>query len=100
MIRSALITCAFAAIAAPALASTTFTASLAEPVEKKEDFIADKALWTCDGETCIAELRRKTVTVRTCKKVAKEIGTLAGFGTASDALSEEDLAECNESAKR
>ena len=100
MLRSSLIAAAALAFAAPALAATTFTATLETPVAEKEQVVANKALWTCEGETCSAELRRKSVTVRACKRLAKEIGTLASFSNGEDQLNDEDLADCNTVAKK
>lgn len=87
------------ALALPAFAGTSFTAKLATPMEKADDFVAAKALWFCEDDTCVAELNRRTVTVRTCKKVASEVGELAAFSNDKDSLSEDDLASCNKAAK-
>ncbi|GGB64113.1 MULTISPECIES: CC_3452 family protein [Henriciella] len=100
MIRTASIAAAAAAFALPALAGTSFTAVLTKPVEKSDSIVAAKALWDCDGDKCVAELNRRTVTVRTCKKVASEVGELAAFSNEKESLSEADLAKCNEAAKR
>lgn len=100
MIRSVTLSAAFAAIALPAAASTAFTAKLATPAEAQDSVVAASAVWTCDGETCVAELNRRTATVRTCKKVASEVGELVAFGSADDSsLTEEEIAECNSAAK-
>ncbi len=99
MIRTALIAATAAIFAAPALAGTAFTANLAEPVEERVTFVANSAVWTCEGETCVAELSRRTPSVRSCKQVAKEIGKLANFQSERGALDEGDLERCNEAAK-
>jgi hypothetical protein len=100
MIRTIALTAAFAAIALPAAAGNGFTAKLAAPMDRAENIVAAKALWACSGDTCVAELNRKTATVRTCKKIASEVGELAAFGNGKDSLSEADLAKCNASAKK
>ena len=100
MLRTASIALAAIAFAAPALAATTFTAQLETPVAEKERFVANKSLWTCEGEACSAELKRSKVTVRVCKRFVKEAGPVAAFGNEDDALGEDDLAACNEVAKR
>ncbi len=87
-------------MAMPAIAGTSFTAKLAEPVVETTEFVANKALWNCEGETCAAELSRKSPTVRSCKKVAKEIGKLAAFASEKGELDETELAACNEAAKK
>lgn len=99
MLRSTLVTAAIAAFAAPALAGT-FTAETVSPVAKGETIIAEKAIWNCNGTSCVADLKRKTVTVRTCKKVAKEVGELKSFKNGKSALTAEEIADCNKSAKR
>lgn len=100
MHRSSLLAAAAGLFAAPALAGTLFTAKLAEPVDGRTDFIANKAVWVCEGETCTAELSRKSPTVRTCKEVSEEIGVLASFESEKGALDADDLAECNTKAKQ
>lgn len=96
-------TIALAAIAAaftlPAAAGTNFTAKLATPLDSSERIVAAKALWDCNGDTCVAELNRRTVTVRTCKKVASEIGQIADFSNGTESLSADDLVKCNKAAK-
>lgn len=99
MIRSSLLGAAALFVAAPALAGTLFTADLAEPVAERTTFIANSAVWTCEDTSCVAELDRRTPTVRSCKKVAEEIGVLASFASERGELGAEDLAKCNEAAK-
>ncbi len=99
MLRILLLTAGSIGLTAPALAGTLFTAALANPVEDGTEIIANRAIWTCDGDTCVAELARKSPTVRACKQVAKEIGQLAGFSSENGELTAEELAECNSAAK-
>lgn len=99
MFRTVSITAALTAIAMPAAAGTVFTAKLTKPVASNDSIVAAKAVWNCEAETCVAELNRRTVTVRTCKKVASEVGVLAAFSNDRESLSEDDLAKCNEAAK-
>ncbi|MEM1149614.1 MAG: hypothetical protein AAGI03_03540 [Pseudomonadota bacterium] len=99
MIRTALIGACALTLAAPALAGTAFTANLAEPVSERVTFVANSAVWVCEGETCVAELDRRSPTVRSCKQVAKEIGELATFASERGALDEGELERCNEAAK-
>ncbi|MEO1101404.1 MAG: hypothetical protein AAFW65_06105 [Pseudomonadota bacterium] len=100
MLRTTALIAAMAAFAAPAFAASTFVAQLETPVAEQERFVANKALWSCEGDTCTAELKRKSPTVRSCRKFVKEIGPVTTFATGDRALSEEDVAACNESAKR
>ena len=99
MIRSMIAACAAFGFAGTAMAGTAFTATLQTPMTEAEQIVAAKSVWVCADATCEAELKRKSATVRTCKQVAKEVGALAEFKSENGALSEEDLAECNEVAK-
>lgn len=98
MIRTAILGVSSLFVATPALAGTLFTASLTEPVTERTTFVANSAVWVCEGDTCTAELDRRNPTVRSCKKVAEEIGTLASFSSERGTLEAEDLAKCNEAA--
>lgn len=99
MLRSILATAAFAAIAAPAFASNSYTFETVNPVSEKR-IVAESVVWSCTGTTCTAELDRKAPTVRICKKIAKEVGQLAALRNAKSELTAEQLAECNASAKK
>ena len=99
MIRTLTAAATAIAFAGTAFAGTAFTATLETPVSKAEKIVAAKALWNCADDTCVAELKRKTVRVSTCKKVAKEVGKLASFSNGEETLSAEDLERCNAVAK-
>ena len=100
MLRNIISASAAVFLAAPAIAGTAFTATLANPIDNRTDFVANKAVWICEDTTCNAELRRKSPTVRACKEVAKEIGELASYESERGSLSEAELAECNTRAKK
>ncbi len=99
MLRSILATAAFAAIAAPAFASSAYTFETVNPVKEKR-VVAESVVWTCEGTTCTAELDRKAPTVRICKKIVKEVGEIAALRNTKSELTAEQLAECNASAKK
>ena len=99
MLRSALAAAAFAALAAPAFASNSYTFETANPVSTKR-IVAESVVWTCEGTTCTAELDRKAPTVRICKKIVKEVGEIAALRNTKSELTAEQLAECNASAKK
>lgn len=99
MLRSALFAIAATAIAAPAFAGTTYTATLETPVAERERFVANKAIWICEGDTCVAELRTSQVKTKYCKQVSEEIGALTSFKTDKAELSSDNLASCNAVAK-
>ncbi|MFN4023718.1 MAG: CC_3452 family protein [Hyphomonas sp.] len=97
MLRSAIAAMAFAGLALPAFASYTF--ETVEPVSKKR-VIAESVVWTCEDTVCTGDLKRKAPTVRVCKKIAKEVGTVSAFRNTASELSAEELAECNTAAKK
>jgi hypothetical protein len=99
MLRSAIAAVAFAALAAPAFASTTYTFESANPVTDKR-VVAESIVWSCAGTTCTAELDRKAPTVRICKQIAKQVGEVKALSTAKASLTAEQLAECNVAAKK
>ncbi len=99
MLRSILATAAFAVIAAPALASNSYTFETVNPVSQKR-IVAESVVWSCEGTTCRADLDRKAPTVRICKKIAKEVGQVAALRNTKSELTAEQLTECNVAAKK
>lgn len=99
MLRSVLAAAAFAAIAAPAFASNSYTFETATPVSAKR-IVAESVVWSCEGTKCSAELDRKAPTVRICKKIAKQVGELTALRNTKSELTAEQLAECNTAAKK
>lgn len=99
MLRTALLAAAALGLAAPALAGTDFTANLETPKEERVEFVANKAIWVCQGDVCSAELDRRKPTVRTCKKVVEEIGRLVAFTSERGELTAEELERCNAAAR-
>lgn len=99
MLRSALTAAAFAALAAPAFAGSSYTFETANPISGKR-VVAESVVWSCEGSTCTAELDRNAPTVRICKKIAKEVGELTSLRNAKAELTAEQLAECNVAAKK
>ncbi|MDJ0922756.1 MAG: hypothetical protein QNI84_16630 [Henriciella sp.] len=99
MIRSFISAAVAVGFTGVAFASGSFTATLETPITKADEIVAAKAIWTCEGDTCKADLSRKTATVRTCKQVVKEVGKVTAFASDNNTLSETDLEACNAAAK-
>jgi hypothetical protein len=99
MLRSIAAAAAFAAIAAPAFASNSYTFETVNPVSSKR-IVAESVVWSCEGTKCSAELDRKAPTVRICKKIAKQVGELTALRNTKSELTAEELAECNTAAKK
>ena len=99
MLRSIVAAAAFAAIAAPAFASNSYTFETVNPVSEKR-IIAESVVWACEGTKCSAELDRKKPTVRICKKSVKEVGALTALRNTSSELTAEEIAECHTAATK
>ncbi len=99
MTRALLASIAALGFTGSAFAGTLFTVTLETPRNKAEMIVAAKVLWSCSSNTCTAELARKTVNIRTCRKVVKKLGKVTEFSNAKGALSEADLKTCNASGK-
>jgi hypothetical protein len=88
-----------AAVAAgQALAGDAITAKLATPVAEKAKFIAGGAMFTCEGDTCVALVpTSQTFAASTCKAIADRMGVVTAFN-GRKALDQAKLADCNAKA--
>ena len=85
--------------ASSALAATTVTATLQAPAAKAR-VIAGGAVWNCEGTVCVATAAPDNVaSTKSCKDLAKAVGTVVGYASASFSLDAENLAKCNLSAR-
>lgn len=97
MIRTSIFAAAALAFTVPAFAGA-FTATLEQPVTERTRYVADGAVWICEGDTCTAELKRRKVSLKGCKEIADEAGRLTGYTNGSAELSADDLEKCNNAA--
>jgi hypothetical protein len=73
-----------------------YTATLAQPVAGKKEFIVNGNLFRCEGSTCV--LTSKPVdagTVRSCRAVQREVGTLTAYVADGKPFDADKLAKCN-----
>lgn len=100
MIRSALAALVLtSAMAAPAFAeSRTYEARLVAPVAAPTSFIAGGAVWRCADTTCRASRDSGGMTMAGCRRVVREVGAVASFGSDAAPYSAERLAACNGAA--
>lgn len=82
-----------------ASAGLSITAETETPADTPRMFIAESALWKCEGSVCEAELSVRRPTLKTCKKVAREIGRLSAFHSEDRALNARNLEKCNREAR-
>ena len=76
--------------------NTTVTAQLSQPVAARTQVIADNAVWTCNGDTCIASVREADV--RSCRQFVREAGPVLAFGATNASFGADELARCNANA--
>lgn len=92
-----LATVAFLFTATGAQARTVYQATLAEAPSDRVHVIR-RAPWICDGNSCATDQARSGA-ANTCYSVARELGTLISFTADNEALTEEELARCNEAVR-
>lgn len=82
--------------AGAAYASGKVTATLKTPVAAKTKIVAGGAVFSCEGDTCVANAApARAVTLAGCKALVKEVGALNAFSNGKRAIEGEDLAACN-----
>jgi hypothetical protein len=55
----------------------------------------DHIVWRCKADVCRSTKVKSLPPLRSCKRLARELGTITGFGYRGVTLSENDLAACN-----
>lgn len=86
---------------AGAAAAEPVVAKLQSPVPAATKTVAGGAVFECLGDVCAARSPgADTATLRGCKDLARQAGSVTTFGSASKPLSTEELATCNASARK
>lgn len=94
--RSLLIAAVFAgASAGVAYArNPVFTAKLEQPAAETQ-VIAQNAVWTCQGDTCVARPNH-SVSVRSCRQFVRHAGgRVVEYGSEERQLTADEIARCN-----
>lgn len=87
--------------AGPALAAEPVLAKLQASVQGAAKPVAGGAVFECLGDVCAARApSADTNGVRACKELARQVGQVSTFGPASHPLAADQIAACNESARR
>lgn len=85
--------------ATAAYADGKLTVSLKAPVAAKTKIVAAGAVFSCEGDTCVASAApARANTVAGCKALVKEVGEVTAYSNGKRALEAEDLAACNTAA--
>jgi hypothetical protein len=99
-LRSLILAAALAAIAAPAFAASTWSATLAQPTSKQV-FVGETVIWSCDATGCVSQSDTSDADqVSECRALARRLGEISAFNGHSGALPAERLASCNTSAAK
>lgn len=91
-----LMTVALLFTATGAEARTPYQATLAEATDERV-LVIRNAPWVCDGTECTTDGARSRP-ANVCLSVVRELGAVTSFVVDSEAMSEDDLARCNEAA--
>ncbi len=84
------------AFAGPAFArDPVFTVKLEAPLAEQTRVIAQNAIWTCEGDTCLARPNHAS-NVRSCRQFVREAGArVSAYGPEGDQLTADEIARCN-----
>ncbi|MBO9557485.1 MAG: hypothetical protein J7515_02730 [Caulobacter sp.] len=88
---------ALAATGGPAMAERqpqTGWLKLAAPTTQ-DHLVFDGTLWRCKADVCRSTQVKSLPPLRSCKRLARELGPITGFGYRGVTLSDQELAECN-----
>ena len=79
-----------------ALGDTGYTATLAQPLAAKKEFIVNGNFFRCDGSTCLLVSKPLDAgSVRNCRAVQREVGTLSAYVVDGKPFDADKLAKCN-----
>jgi len=92
-------------LAAGALATTAaaepVVAKLRAPLSGAEKPVAGGAVFECLGDVCAARApTSESGGLRGCKDLVRQVGAVNSFGASAKALGSDELATCNESARK
>jgi hypothetical protein len=61
----------------------------------RDHIVFDGAVWRCKADVCRSTAVRSLPALRSCKRLARELGPVTAFGYRGVVLSEADLAACS-----
>ncbi len=88
---------ALAATGGPAMAETkpqNGWLTLSAPTTQ-DHIVFDGAVWRCKADVCRSTKVKSLPPLRSCKRLARELGPITGFGYRGVTLSDAELGECN-----
>lgn len=97
MRRLIIIVAALAAMGGPAMSETkpqNGWLTLSAPTTR-DHVVFDGAVWRCKADVCRSPQVKSLPPLRSCKRLARELGPVTGFSYRGVTLSETELAACN-----
>jgi hypothetical protein len=89
------------AMASGAMAAEPVVAKLQASAAGASKPVAGGAVFECLGDVCASRTpSADTATVHGCKELARQVGGVNAFGSTSKPFTPEQLASCNESARK
>ena len=88
---------ALAATGGPAMSETkpqNGWLTLSAPTTR-DHIVFDGAVWRCKSDVCRSPKVKSLPPLRSCKRLARELGTVTSFGYRGVVLSDTQLADCN-----
>ena len=61
----------------------------------QDHIVFDGAVWRCKADVCRSTKVKSLPPLRSCKRLARELGPITGFGYRGVTLSDAQLADCN-----
>ncbi len=76
--------------------SIRYTATLAQPVAARKEYVANGNVWRCETSTCILVSNPEDPSsVRSCHALERQAGSLTAYGTSEKPFDSDKLAKCN-----
>ena len=98
--KSLIVAAALVFVAAPAFASSEWTATPAKAASK-QGFVAGSVIWSCDSSGCRSTSDTSGADALTsCRELSRQVGQITAFSANGRVFTAEKLTSCNVSAKR
>jgi len=82
--------------ASSAVAAAGYSATLAQPIAQKTEFVANGNLFRCEGSSCILTSHPVDAeSVQSCRALQRRVGTLTSYIADGKPFDAEKLAKCN-----
>jgi hypothetical protein len=97
-VRYPILMAAAALFASTAVVGQTsgYTATLAQPIPAKKEFIAIGNIWRCEGTSCVlVSVPENPSSVRSCHALERQAGALTAYGAPGQSFDADKLAKCN-----